>query len=228
MQQLSTGIFALQPACADLVLYYWSKVVQATNGPPEHIAGIRQSYCRRLNARIDVSIDSSTAVFPVRFILQAMILFKESLGQCGYTFKRSFSRQLSSMLLGELLSSRHRPRNLHEVVYGICSDCLQTCAAPADLFLAKTSTFESGKTTSFALQGGGLFVDPPGNMKSYSDSILTNTVSKMILFSVLLYDRRPQSCHLYPWTSCYGCSTAEHRWDDLAWPWCRSQMCSLA
>lgn len=81
MQQLSTSIFALQPACADLVLYYWSKVVQATNGPPEYIAGMIQLCSRRLIIEKFTSIDSNNAVFPVRFILQAMILFKESLGQ---------------------------------------------------------------------------------------------------------------------------------------------------
>lgn len=39
LQQLDSARFVLLPMCSDLVLYYWSKVVQATNGPPELIKG---------------------------------------------------------------------------------------------------------------------------------------------------------------------------------------------
>ncbi|KAH8118388.1 ARM repeat-containing protein [Phellopilus nigrolimitatus] len=67
MQQLYCSKFVALNKCSDLVLYYWSKVVQATNGPSEIIA------------------DSQWAVFPVRFIVQAMVIFKESLGQWSLT-----------------------------------------------------------------------------------------------------------------------------------------------
>ncbi|OBZ76700.1 Importin-11 [Grifola frondosa] len=63
MQVLSPSRFVALPVCSDLVLYYWSKVVQATDSPPEYIA------------------DSQTAVFPVRFLVQAMVLFRDSLAQ---------------------------------------------------------------------------------------------------------------------------------------------------
>ncbi|KZT71615.1 ARM repeat-containing protein [Daedalea quercina L-15889] len=63
MQQLSTSRFVTLPLCSDLVLYYWSKVVQASNASADAIA------------------DTSTAIFPVRFLVQAMVLFKDSLAQ---------------------------------------------------------------------------------------------------------------------------------------------------
>ncbi|OCH87913.1 ARM repeat-containing protein [Obba rivulosa] len=63
LQQLAVNRFVALPLCSDLVLYYWSKVVQATNGPTEYIE------------------DAHSAVFPVRFLVQAMVLFKDSLAQ---------------------------------------------------------------------------------------------------------------------------------------------------
>lgn len=63
MQQKHASRFVSLPLCGDLVLYYWSKVVQASSAPQEYIT------------------DTSYAVFPVRFLVQAMVLFKESLGQ---------------------------------------------------------------------------------------------------------------------------------------------------
>ncbi|KAH9947240.1 ARM repeat-containing protein [Amylocystis lapponica] len=63
MQQLTVARFVALPGCSDLVLYYWSKVGQARNSPPEYIA------------------DSPIAVFPVRFLVQGMMLFKDSLAQ---------------------------------------------------------------------------------------------------------------------------------------------------
>ena len=39
LQQLNCPKFVALNASPDLVLYYWSKVVQATNGSPEFIAG---------------------------------------------------------------------------------------------------------------------------------------------------------------------------------------------
>ncbi|CDO76254.1 hypothetical protein BN946_scf184470.g12 [Trametes cinnabarina] len=63
MQRDSPTHFVTLPMCGDLVLYYWSKVVQATTGAPEQIA------------------DSTQVVFPVRFLVQGMALFRDSLAQ---------------------------------------------------------------------------------------------------------------------------------------------------
>ncbi|KAI0053014.1 ARM repeat-containing protein [Auriscalpium vulgare] len=62
VQQLNVNHFVELPFCDELVSYYWDKVVQA-NSTPELIA------------------DSPEAVFPVRFLVQGMVLFKESLAQ---------------------------------------------------------------------------------------------------------------------------------------------------
>ncbi|KAI0719492.1 ARM repeat-containing protein [Cerioporus squamosus] len=69
MQRDNTANFVTLPMCGDLVLYYWSKVVQATTGPPEQIA------------------DSSLVTFPVRFLVQGMALFRDSLAQWTPTKK---------------------------------------------------------------------------------------------------------------------------------------------
>jgi hypothetical protein len=48
LQQLSVTRFVTLPMCRDLVLYYWDKIVQATNGPPALISGeiFRPNYSR--------------------------------------------------------------------------------------------------------------------------------------------------------------------------------------
>ncbi|KAF8623412.1 hypothetical protein AX15_006355 [Amanita polypyramis BW_CC] len=63
LQQLSHARFIGLPVCADLILFYWSQVVNATSSPREYVT------------------DSNNAVYPVRFLVQGMVLFKESLGQ---------------------------------------------------------------------------------------------------------------------------------------------------
>ncbi|KAI0750869.1 ARM repeat-containing protein [Daedaleopsis nitida] len=63
MQRDSPAHFVTLPICGDLVLYYWNKVVQATTGPVDQIA------------------DSSLVTFPVRFLVQGMALFRDSLAQ---------------------------------------------------------------------------------------------------------------------------------------------------
>ncbi|KAF8746019.1 hypothetical protein AX14_004306 [Amanita brunnescens Koide BX004] len=67
LQQLSHTRFVELPMCADLVLFYWSKVVDATSGPREYVA------------------DSDNTIYPVRFLVQGMVLFKESLAQWAPT-----------------------------------------------------------------------------------------------------------------------------------------------
>lgn len=78
LQQLETKKFVLLPICTDIVLYYWNKVVQSTEVSPELINGTL--------LRIDVHChllkgfaDTPYAVFPVRMLVQAMVIFRESL-----------------------------------------------------------------------------------------------------------------------------------------------------
>ncbi|KAL0067569.1 hypothetical protein AAF712_005284 [Marasmius tenuissimus] len=56
------------PGSADLVAFYWDQIKQAASAPPGSIQ------------------DSPTALYPVRFLVQGMVLFKETLGQ--YTHVR--------------------------------------------------------------------------------------------------------------------------------------------
>lgn len=44
LQQLDAKRFVALPSCGDLILYYWSKVVQATNSPNDQIAGMLKSH----------------------------------------------------------------------------------------------------------------------------------------------------------------------------------------
>ncbi|KAJ7094628.1 armadillo-type protein [Mycena belliarum] len=62
LQELSCSRFTALHKCADLVAYYWGKVVEATKHP-------------------GLIADSREAVYPVRFLVQGMVLFKENLGQ---------------------------------------------------------------------------------------------------------------------------------------------------
>lgn len=39
LQQISVVRFVALPMCSDVVMYYWDKVVEATNAPPEMISG---------------------------------------------------------------------------------------------------------------------------------------------------------------------------------------------
>ncbi|KAN0097466.1 Armadillo-type fold [Tylopilus felleus] len=64
LQQLDSAKFVELPTCTGTVLYYWSKVEQAAN---QHAQDLIQ--------------DSPTAVYPVRFLVQAMVLFKENLAK---------------------------------------------------------------------------------------------------------------------------------------------------
>lgn len=40
LQQLNVAQFVELPMCSDIVLYYWAKVVEATNAPPQTISGV--------------------------------------------------------------------------------------------------------------------------------------------------------------------------------------------
>ncbi|PPR07214.1 hypothetical protein CVT26_012647 [Gymnopilus dilepis] len=63
MQQLSPERFALLPFSGELILFYWSQIVDSTNYPQTFIT------------------DSDGTLYPVRFLVQGMVLFKESLSQ---------------------------------------------------------------------------------------------------------------------------------------------------
>lgn len=78
LQQLETKKFVLLPICTDVVLYYWSKVVQSTEVSPELINGTT-SRTDALYRLLKGFTDTSYAVFPVRMLVQAMVLFRESL-----------------------------------------------------------------------------------------------------------------------------------------------------
>ncbi|THH15375.1 hypothetical protein EW146_g5093 [Bondarzewia mesenterica] len=62
LQQIDAAVFVALPSCDNLVSYYWDKVVQA-------------------NASPDLIADSLDAVYPIRFLVQGMVLFKDSLAQ---------------------------------------------------------------------------------------------------------------------------------------------------
>ncbi|KAJ7129521.1 armadillo-type protein [Mycena epipterygia] len=62
IQELSSPRFVTLPGCVNLVAYYWEQVVEATKYP-------------------DSIADSPEALYPVRFLVQGMVLFKENLSQ---------------------------------------------------------------------------------------------------------------------------------------------------
>lgn len=62
-QMFSPTRFVHLPESRQLVMFYWEKVVAATQAPGQAIA------------------DSDGALYPVRFLTQALSIFKESLAQ---------------------------------------------------------------------------------------------------------------------------------------------------
>jgi len=77
MQQLSGKKFVELPGANEFVLYYWSEVVKAAGGPQDFIGGqlIAGMTVLILNDRID-SFDS---VYPIRLLVQGMVLFRDAL-----------------------------------------------------------------------------------------------------------------------------------------------------
>ncbi|KAF9008940.1 armadillo-type protein [Cyathus striatus] len=98
LQQLSHQRFVDLPLCSDLVLFYWSQVVEATSGPVELID------------------DSNHVLYPVRFLVQGMVLFKENLAQWtptrrdGNPNKNSLSEEFVQNAV-HLLITRFMPLN---------------------------------------------------------------------------------------------------------------------
>ena len=82
LQQLDTAKFIELPTCNDMVLYYWSKVVEATiHRSGDMIQGTRKPKRVHRFQLVYSTLDSSAAVYPVRFLVQAMVLFKENLAK---------------------------------------------------------------------------------------------------------------------------------------------------
>lgn len=88
MQQLSHERFVLLPTSEDLIMFYWSQVVESTNYPGSFVAGTSAMM------HVDIALrgimillelprfsDSDTAAYPIRFLVQGIILFKESISQ---------------------------------------------------------------------------------------------------------------------------------------------------
>lgn len=81
LQQLSHVQFSALPMCSDLILFYWSQVVEATGGPPNLIAGKDYGSTSLSLHLFLLFLDSPNAVYPSRFLVQGMVLFKENLSQ---------------------------------------------------------------------------------------------------------------------------------------------------
>ncbi|KIO12672.1 hypothetical protein M404DRAFT_959382 [Pisolithus tinctorius Marx 270] len=102
LQQLEPAKFVELPTCNAMVLYYWEKVVQAANGSSDMIK------------------DASDAVFPVRFLVQAMVLFKENLAKWtpfrkgGPVSETTLSQQFVEDAV-RLLVTRFIPLNLTDL-----------------------------------------------------------------------------------------------------------------
>ncbi|KAG2013512.1 ran binding protein 11 [Coprinopsis cinerea AmutBmut pab1-1] len=98
IQQLGHQRFAELPPCADLVLFYWSEIVAATNAPSTAIS------------------DEPDAIYPLRFLVQGMVLFKENLAQWSVTRrdgtanKNSLSKEFVENAV-QLLVGRFMPLN---------------------------------------------------------------------------------------------------------------------
>ncbi|KAJ7068412.1 armadillo-type protein [Mycena amicta] len=70
LQELSVSRFSTLPCCPDLVAYYWGQVVEATE-----------------EASDSLRIYTPEARYPVRFLVQGMVIFKENLSQWKPTKK---------------------------------------------------------------------------------------------------------------------------------------------
>ncbi|KAK7470477.1 hypothetical protein VKT23_001903 [Stygiomarasmius scandens] len=108
LSQLGQKRFAEVPNCDDLILFYWSQVVDATTKqpPPGWTA--------------DWIADSNFAPYPVRFLVQGLMLFKETLGQWkpmrrdGTPNKLSMSREFIEQSI-QILVTRFLPLNTKDL-----------------------------------------------------------------------------------------------------------------
>ena len=81
LQQLAAERFASLPLFNDLVLFYWSEIVDSTNYPHQVISGYYISLVSWSQALTHSNKDSDEVLFPVRFLVQGLVLFKDSLSQ---------------------------------------------------------------------------------------------------------------------------------------------------
>lgn len=79
VQQLSAVHFVKMSSSVSLVSFGWSKVIQATEGASTIIKGtiLPRTFLRSCL----LGTDSYLAAFPVRFLVQCMVLFRDSLAQ---------------------------------------------------------------------------------------------------------------------------------------------------
>lgn len=80
LQQLASERFALLPPSSDLVMFYWSQIVDSTSSPQNLVSGMVQTLFVSLYDSNSFS-DSDNALFPVRFLVQGLVLFKDNLPQ---------------------------------------------------------------------------------------------------------------------------------------------------
>ncbi|PPQ99043.1 hypothetical protein CVT24_003603 [Panaeolus cyanescens] len=101
LQQLHAQRFASLEESPGLILYYWSQVVDSKNYAPRPITNVA---------------NPDSELFPVKFLVQGMILFKESLSQwtpvkrSGIPNKNSLSEEFVRRAV-EILVSRFMPLN---------------------------------------------------------------------------------------------------------------------
>jgi hypothetical protein len=98
LQQLDASRFVELPRYADMVLYYWQLVVDATGGSTELVAGEAQPSVFSIPTLTGyLIVDNYEAVYPIRLLVQGMVLFKDSLTQWAPK-RRDGSDNLSSKL----------------------------------------------------------------------------------------------------------------------------------
>ncbi|KAF9476494.1 ARM repeat-containing protein [Pholiota conissans] len=102
LQQLSQERFVALPLCGDLIILYWSQILDSTNYPQNLIS------------------DSDEALYPVRFLVQGMVLFKESLSQytpvkrSGVSNKNTLSQEFVENAV-RMLVTRFMPLNTSDL-----------------------------------------------------------------------------------------------------------------
>ncbi len=80
LSQLSHARFVELPGCSELVMFYWNHVAQALTGPSETVQGVilLVIYASFL---LEPFTDSPFILYPVRILVQGMVLFNENLAQ---------------------------------------------------------------------------------------------------------------------------------------------------
>jgi hypothetical protein len=95
LQQLSQIRFSELPMCGEMILFYWSQVDEATRGPPDLIGG--ENLHPAISFNNFLLVDNNEAVYPLRFLVQGMVLFKESLARWTPNSRRDGISNKNSM-----------------------------------------------------------------------------------------------------------------------------------